>query len=74
MSIDTARSEDVVSKVVRELAGEFATVPPSGIVGTVVAAKRDLDGQIVPEAMEEMLHRLAQFRLTRWDVAGRAKW
>ncbi|WP_236808718.1 hypothetical protein [Amycolatopsis albispora] len=57
-----------MSKVVRELATEFGgTVPPSGVVSTVVAAKRDLDGQIVPEAMEEMLHRLARFRLARWD-------
>ncbi|MGC7102539.1 hypothetical protein ACPZ19_48385 [Amycolatopsis lurida] len=71
MSVEPTRNEDPVSKVARELATEFGrTVPPSGVVGTVVAAKRDLDGQIVPEAMEEMLHRLARFRLARWEAAG----
>ncbi|MBN6038481.1 hypothetical protein [Amycolatopsis sp. 195334CR] len=53
-------------KVAGELAAEFGgTVTADGITDVVTAAHRDLHGQIVPEAMAEMLHRLARFRLQR---------
>ncbi|UJW31557.1 hypothetical protein L3Q67_41385 [Saccharothrix sp. AJ9571] len=71
MTIGTRPAEDVVSRITHELSTEFGTtLPESGICDVVVTARRDLDGQIVPEAMEEMLHRLARFRLTRWIGSG----
>ncbi|RZQ64578.1 hypothetical protein [Amycolatopsis suaedae] len=65
-------TDPVVTKVAGELTEAFAdTVPAAGVADVVRAARGDLDGQVVPEAMEEMLHRLARSRLQRWAVAGK---
>ncbi|WP_033288984.1 hypothetical protein [Amycolatopsis jejuensis] len=48
------------------LTGEFAgRFSPDAVRSVVRIAARDLEGQIVPEAMSEMLHRLARYRLSR---------
>lgn len=40
-----------------------AVLPLSVVYRTVAAAEHDLQGQIVPEAWDEMVYRLAQYRL-----------
>jgi len=51
-------------QVVVRLAAEFSgTLSRKVVADTVFAARRDLDGQVVPEALGEMLHRLAHHRL-----------
>lgn len=53
-----------VRRLIGDLAHEFdGVVPVVEIRAEVLAAVGDLDGQIVPEAMEEMAHRLVSFRL-----------
>lgn len=53
-------------QVTDELAAEFGgTLSRPIVTTTVLDAHRDLQGQVVPEALGEMLHRLAQHRLNR---------
>lgn len=61
-----------VQRLVGDLAHEFGgTVPVADIRAEVLAAVADLDGQIVPDALEEMAHRLVRFRLeTRLAGSG----
>lgn len=40
-----------------------AAVPPSAVYNTLAAAEHDLIGQIAPEAWDEMVYRLARYRL-----------
>ncbi|HVV12039.1 three-helix bundle dimerization domain-containing protein [Amycolatopsis sp.] len=64
------RQEQFVAEIVERLSREFAGAVPHGHVeSTVRAARRDLEGQIVPEALEEMLHHLARYRLSRMTLA-----
>lgn len=56
-------------EAVGRLAAEFDGVLPREVVaGTVLAARRDLEGQVAREALAEMLHRLAHHRLDRMRV------
>lgn len=58
------QSDHHVGVVAGELVREFEGVIPNSMVTEVVAiACHDLEGQIVPEALQEMLHRLAHHRL-----------
>ncbi len=60
------RQSDHHAEVVSgELVTEFRSVLPTSTIAEVVAvARHDLEGQIVPEALQEMLHRLAHHRLS----------
>ncbi len=50
--------------VARRLNREFAHVlPAEEIAATLAGAERDLTGQIVPEAWDEMVYRLTRYRL-----------
>lgn len=47
-----------------QLCLEFGgALPPSVIYATLAGAEHDLTGQIAPEAWDEMVYRLAQYRL-----------
>ncbi|MCG8922555.1 hypothetical protein [Lentzea sp. CC55] len=60
-----------VMEVTNGLAAEFSGVLPRPVVSrTVLDARQDLEGQIVPEALGEMLHHLAQHRLGSLCEAG----
>lgn len=62
--MDKVRADDSVREVTDHLADEFAGVlRRADVAATVREACRDLDGQIVPAALTEMLHRLARYRL-----------
>ena len=51
-------------EAVGRLTTEFQDVLPEDVVSTtVVEARQDLDGQVNREALAEMLHRLALYRL-----------
>ncbi|OKI13964.1 hypothetical protein A6A25_16430 [Saccharothrix sp. CB00851] len=51
-------------EAVRRLSAEFGGRLPRKVVArTVLDARRDLEGRIMPEAMAEMLHHLAHHRL-----------
>ncbi|WP_329065696.1 hypothetical protein [Amycolatopsis sp. NBC_01480] len=66
MTVQHHLIDDACAEVGERLAGEFAGWLSPAAVGHIVrAAARDLDGQIVPEALGEMLHRLAGFRIAR---------
>jgi hypothetical protein len=66
MTVQTPNAEDVVEEVTVWLSSEFSANLSSQAVGAIVrAAYRDLQGQIVPEALGEMLHRLARHRVAR---------
>jgi hypothetical protein len=66
MAVDVSRSDRYVMEATSELTAEFSGVVSRAIVtNTVLDARRDLEGQIVPEALGEMLHRLAHHRLDR---------
>lgn len=55
------------------LAAEFSGVLSRPVVSSaVLAARRDLEGQIVPESLSEMLHQLARQRLGTLCVARKA--
>lgn len=72
MIVEVAQPELHVVEVTNGLAAEFSDVLPRSIVSsTVLAARRDLEGQIVPEALGEMLHQLARHRLSNL-CAGRS--
>jgi hypothetical protein len=66
MNATTHRGEDVVDEVNTWLCTEFGDhLPSARITGIVREARADLDGQIIPGALGEMLHRLARFRVLR---------
>ncbi len=51
-------------EAVRRLSAEFGgRLSRKTVARTVLDARRDLEGQIMPEAIPEMLHRLAHHRL-----------
>ena len=58
------RSDIRVHQVAVHLVAEFdGAMPPDMIEHVVLAARRDLDGEVPPEALPEFLHRLARQRL-----------
>lgn len=64
MESNTPRLDRHCVETIGRLAAEFSGVlPRKTVTETVVEARWDLEGQIVPEALSEMLHRLAQHRL-----------
>ncbi|MCR6488953.1 hypothetical protein M8542_39605 [Amycolatopsis sp. OK19-0408] len=66
MTVETHPADDITAEVSNWLTGEFAArLPAADIAEIVRSARTDLEGQIVPEAMGEMLHRLARFRVLR---------
>ncbi|KZB84778.1 hypothetical protein [Amycolatopsis regifaucium] len=66
MSVETHKPDDIVGDVTVWLANEFsAKLSPVAVGAIVRATHRDLDGQIVREALGEMLHRLARHRIMR---------
>ncbi|EME61670.1 hypothetical protein [Amycolatopsis decaplanina] len=66
MSVETPKAQDVVDDVTGRLASEFSTKLSPAAVGVIVrATHRELQEQIVPEAIGEMLHRLARHRIAR---------
>ncbi|MEV7551875.1 hypothetical protein AB0N89_19810 [Amycolatopsis sp. NPDC089917] len=66
MSVETPQAQDVVRNVTVRLVNEFSTKLSSVAVGVIVrAAYRDLQEQVVPEALGDMLHRLAHHRIAR---------
>ena len=61
---EVERTDRHVMEVTNGLAAEFSGVLPRPLVSrTVLDARQDLEGQIVPEALSEMLHHLARHRL-----------
>ncbi|WP_052372225.1 hypothetical protein [Amycolatopsis taiwanensis] len=63
---DKAPADEHVWRVTEQLAHEFAgIVSRADLEDVVLSARRDLEGQVVPAALDEMLHRLAHYRLTR---------
>lgn len=53
---------EAVSRLITEFDG---VLPREVVTGTVLTARRDLEGQVAPEALAEMLHHLAHHRLDR---------
>lgn len=65
MPAEVANAEEHVLEVTNRLAAEFNGLISKPMVSrTVLEARRDLEGQIVAEALGEMLHHLARHRLT----------
>lgn len=72
MPADNTCEDPFVRAVTERLAREFAgSVAREDLEVTVHAARRDLEGQIVPEALAEMLHQLARHRLRRVSSSPR---
>ncbi|WP_329792150.1 hypothetical protein V1227_09580 [Lentzea sp. DG1S-22] len=64
MTVQVEPSNEDVREVFDGLAAEFSGVVPRAVVSrTVLDARQDLDGQIMPNALAEMLHHLARHRL-----------
>ena len=64
MTVQVETSNKDVREVFNGLATEFSGVLPRTVVSrTVLDAHQDLDGQIVPAALAEMLPHLARHRL-----------
>ncbi|WP_309112658.1 hypothetical protein [Saccharothrix sp.] len=64
MTHDELSTDPLVKDIATRLAAEFGgRVSHKVVLSTVTDARRDLEGQIVPEAIGEMLHRLAHYRL-----------
>jgi hypothetical protein len=62
--VDRYQQDPYCREAVSKLAATFSgRVPRRVVASTVVGARKDLEGQIQPEALAEMLHRLAQYRL-----------
>ncbi|MEU3648822.1 hypothetical protein AB0E59_35995 [Lentzea sp. NPDC034063] len=73
MPAEVANAEEHVLEVTNGLAAEFSETISKPIVSrTVLEARRDLEGQIVPEALGEMLHHLARHRLTTLRAARKS--
>ena len=63
------RGDSGVHQVAAHLVAEFdGAMPPDVVEHVVLAARRDLDGEVHPEALAEFLHRLAWQRLV--DLHG----
>jgi hypothetical protein len=61
---------DCADAVALSLQVQFGDRLPRGCIAAVVAAaRRDLEGQVPPAALGEMLHRLAAYRLETLDAA-----
>ena len=68
-----APADEHVSRTTEQLALEFAGIVPRANLERIVrAAKQDLEGQVVPTALDEMLHRLAHYRLTELTASASA--
>ncbi|MFD5245644.1 hypothetical protein ACFWIW_13915 [Amycolatopsis sp. NPDC058340] len=66
MTVHDHQTDDITDEVRQWLCREFASSLPESAVDDIVrTAHADLDGQIRPDAMGEMLHRLARFRVLR---------
>lgn len=66
MTVQSHQADPITAEVSSWLTGEFASLLPAADITAIVrSAHTDLEGQIVPEAMGEMLHRLARFRVLR---------
>lgn len=64
MTLVAERSDRYVIEATNRLAADFSGVIARPVVAaTVMEARLDLEGQIVPEALSEMLHQLARHRL-----------
>jgi hypothetical protein len=64
MTVHGESPTGVVESVIERLISEYRGVVPAALVAVVVLdAERDLHGQVVPASLDEMLHRLASFRL-----------
>ncbi|SMD24706.1 hypothetical protein [Lentzea albidocapillata] len=73
MTVEVERSDRHVMEVTNGLAAEFSGVLARPVVSeAVLDARRDLEGQIVPEALSEMLHQLARHRLGNLSTARKA--
>ncbi|WP_158853471.1 hypothetical protein [Saccharothrix deserti] len=71
MVVDQYQQDPYCRDAVRTLAAEFSgRVPRKVVARTVVGARQDLQGQIQPEALAEMLHRLAHHRLDTMITAS----
>ncbi|MDQ2586755.1 hypothetical protein [Saccharothrix yanglingensis] len=71
MITQDARADRYCLEAIGRLTAEFHDVLPREVVtDTVLAARRDLEGQVAGEALAEMLHRLAHHRLTRLRVVA----
>lgn len=68
--MDVIEKDDCVSRVTEQLAREFGeTLLRADIEEVVREARRDLDGQVPPHALDELLHRLAHYRLSQVSPA-----
>lgn len=66
MTVHDHHTDDITDEVRRWLSREFASSLSESAVSEIVrAAHAELEGQIRPDAMGEMLHRLARFRVLR---------
>ncbi|MCR6490654.1 hypothetical protein M8542_48435 [Amycolatopsis sp. OK19-0408] len=66
MTVESHQAEDIIVEVSDWLSGEFASRLPEDVIADIVrGARADLQGQIVPESLGELLHRLARFRVLR---------
>jgi len=69
-----SRGGPVIDDVVNHLMTEFDGILPAPPVRDVVLmGRRDLVGEVPPEALPEFLHRLARQRLTDLRVDGRVE-
>ncbi len=66
MTVHDHQTDDITDEVRDWLSREFAaSLSESTVCDIVRSAHADLEGQIRPDAMAEMLHRLARFRVLR---------
>jgi hypothetical protein len=69
-----SRGGPVIDDVVDHLIAEFdGIVPANRIRDVVMIGRRDLTGEVPPEALPEFLHRLAHQRLTNLRADGRVE-
>ncbi|MBW4720490.1 hypothetical protein [Saccharothrix obliqua] len=54
------RCQEAAARFTAEFGGRLSR---EAVTGTVLRARADLEGQVVPESLDEMLHRLAKHRL-----------
>lgn len=57
--------------IARQLTQEFAGLPPAAVEAMVAEAAAELRGQVPPGSLDEMVHRLARYRLRVTAEAGR---
>ncbi|MFC3453760.1 hypothetical protein [Amycolatopsis speibonae] len=66
MTVHDHHTDDITDEVRQWLSREFSSsLSESAVTEIVCSAHADLEGQIRPDAMGEMLHRLARFRVLR---------